>query len=141
MAAREERDVVVIRDGKNTDISVHDLVVGDILMVTAGDQMPADCILLAGSKVSVDESSQTGETRDIDKRPLDMSAQTAVNPFLISGTMIKDGKGVALVACVGENTRMGRIRGMMEEEEDVTPLQRKLERIADGIYLMLSPCL
>lgn len=132
MAAREERDVVVMRKGKTVNISVHSLLVGDVLMFNAGDQMPADCILLAGSKVMADESSQTGETHDIEKHPLDMSAQTTVNPFLISGTMIKDGKGVALVVCVGENTRMGRIRGMMEEEDDMTPLQRKLERIADG---------
>ena len=134
MSAREERDIVVIRGGKDVAISVHSLLVGDILKINAGDQLPADCILLAGSKVFADESSQTGETRDIDKHPLDLNAQTAVNPFLISGTMLKEGKGVAVVVCVGSSTRMGRIREMMEEEDEMTPLQRKLERIANGMW-------
>jgi len=136
MAAREERDVVVVRDGRDVAISVHGLLVGDILRIGAGDQLPADCILLNGQKVSADESSQTGETHDIEKEPLDLNAQTAINPFLISGTMVKDGKGTAVVVSVGPNTRMGRIRGMMEEEDELTPLQRKLERIANGIGTM-----
>ena len=136
MAAREERDVVVVRNGKDVAISVHALLVGDILRINAGDQLPADCVVLNGMKLFADESSQTGETRDIEKEPLDLNAQSAVNPFLISGTMVKDGKGTAVVASVGSNTRMGRIRGMMEEEDEMTPLQRKLERIANGIGTM-----
>jgi P-type Ca2+ transporter type 2C len=132
MSDREERDIVVIRDGKDTALSVHNLVVGDILKINAGDQMPADCVLLSGSKVTADESSQTGETKDIEKHPLELNAQAMVNPFLISGTMLKEGKGTAVVVCIGDNTRMGRIRGMMDEEEEMTPLQRKLERIANG---------
>ena len=132
MAVREERDVVVIRDSKDTSISVHSLLVGDILKINAGEQIPADCILLSGNKISVDESSQTGETNDIEKHPMNMEAQFSGNPFLISGTLIKDGSGVAVVVCVGDYTRMGRLREMMEEEEELTPLQRKLERIADG---------
>jgi P-type E1-E2 ATPase len=136
MAAREERDVVIVRDGHDVAISVHALLVGDIIRINAGDQLPADCVVLSGMKLSADESSQTGETQDVEKEPLDLNAQNAVNPFLISGTMIKDGKGTAVVISVGPNTRMGRIRGMMEEEDDMTPLQRKLERIANGIGTM-----
>ena len=132
MATREEHDVVVLRDGKDTVISVHRILAGDILRINAGDQVAADCVLLTGSKISTDESSQTGETRDIRKSPLDLNAVEGVNPFLISGTMVKEGKGTAVIVCVGENTRMGRIRGMMEEEDEMTPLQRKLERIANG---------
>lgn len=132
MSDREERDVVVIRDGKDTAVSVHGLLVGDILRVKQGDMMPADCILLSGSKLSADESSQTGETRDIEKHPLDAQGQAEPNPFLISGTTLKTGTGVAVVIAVGDNTRMGRLREMMDEEDDETPLQRKLERIANG---------
>lgn len=132
MAVREERDIVVIRDSKDTSISVHNLLVGDILKINGGDQIPADCILLSGTKFSVDESSQTGETNDIEKHPMNMEAQFSGNPFLIGGTLVKEGSGVAVVVCVGDFTRMGRLREMMEEEEELTPLQRKLERIADG---------
>eukprot|EP00826_Nyctotherus_ovalis_P045830 TRINITY_DN5107_c0_g1_i5.p2 TRINITY_DN5107_c0_g1~~TRINITY_DN5107_c0_g1_i5.p2 ORF type:complete len:228 (-),score=71.62 TRINITY_DN5107_c0_g1_i5:79-762(-) len=136
MAARDERDVMVIRDGQDKAISVHDLLAGDILKINAGDQIPADCIILSGTKVSVDESSQTGETKDIKKQPIDSTSEEKPNPFLISGTMVKEGKGVAVVACVGDNTRMGRLREMLNQEEELTPLQRKLERIANGIGIM-----
>lgn len=136
MESREERDVVVVRKGKDTIVSVHALLVGDIFKVVAGDQMPADCLLIEGRKIFVNESSQTGETKDVEKQPLDALAQGAVNPFLISGTMIKEGKGKAVVVCVGDSTRMGRLRQLMEEGDDMTPLQRKLARIADGIGLV-----
>lgn len=136
MAARDERDMMVIRDKTDKAISIHNLLVGDIIKINAGDQIPADCILLNGTKVSADESSQTGETKDIKKRPIESAGEDMPNPFLISGTMIKEGKGLAVVACVGQNTRMGRLREMLDQEEELTPLQRKLERIANGIGLM-----
>ena len=138
MAAREERDVLVIRDSKDTAVSVHGLLVGDILRVKQGDMLPADCILLSGHKITTDESSQTGETRDIEKQPLDLHAQGQPNPFLISGTTIKTGVGVAVVIAVGNNTRMGRLRDLMDEDDEETPLQRKLERIANGTRALLQ---
>ena len=133
IASREERNVIIIRESKPLLISVHSLLVGDILQVNCGDLLPADCILLSGNKIIVDESSQTGETYDIDKKPLLLNAQASANPFLLSGTIIKDGKGIAVVVCVGSNTRMGKIREMLNPEDEMTPLQRKLIRIADGI--------
>lgn len=136
MQAREEREVIIVRDGKDIAISVHSLLVGDIIKINAGDQIPADCILLSGTKLIVDESSQTGETRDIYKEPFDLESPAEVNPFLISGTMVKDGKGLAVIVSVGENTRMGRIQQMMDESDDMTPLQQKLDRIANGIGIM-----
>jgi P-type E1-E2 ATPase len=137
MAVREERDVIVLRDGKDTSISVHNLLVGDIFKFNAGDQIPCDCILLTGNKVSIDESSQTGETQEIDKHPLVLNEQFNGNPFLISGTLVKEGTGTAVVVCVGERTKLGRTRELMKDEEDLTPLQRKLESIADGIACLL----
>ena len=136
MSAREERDVSVIRNGRDEGISVHDLLVGDILRVNAGDQLPADCILLQGTKMFADESSQTGETKDVEKEAVKSDDPKNINPFLISGTMIKEGKGLAMVVSVGDNTRMGKLRELMESEEEMTPLQRKLERIANGIGIM-----
>ena len=109
---------------------------GDIIKLNAGDQIPADCIMIGGTKLSVDESSQTGETHDVEKEPLDIKSKVAVNPFLISGTMIKDGKGIAVVVCVGENTRAGQIHEMMDDSGEMTPLQQKLDVIANGIGVM-----
>jgi magnesium-transporting ATPase (P-type) len=134
--AREEREVIVIRDGGEVAISVHSLLVGDIIKVNAGDQIPADCIYLSGSKLAVDESSQTGETKDVEKEPLEIENLLPVNPFLISGTMVQDGRGLAVVVCVGENTRMGQIQQMMGDSDEMTPLQQKLNRIANNIGVM-----
>lgn len=136
MEAREEREVIVIRDGRDQSISVHSLLVGDIIKINAGDQIPADCILISGTKLSLDESSQTGEARDVEKIPFDIENPLDVNPFLISGTMVQDGRGLAVVVCVGENTRMGQIQQMMNEADEMTPLQQKLNRIANGIGIM-----
>jgi len=136
MEAREEREVVVIRDRRDVAIPIHLLLVGDIVKINAGDQVPADCIYLSGNKLTVDESSQTGETRDVEKEPFEVENPAEVNPFLISGTMVQDGRGLAMVVCVGENTRMGQIQQMMGESDEMTPLQQKLNRIANGIGIM-----
>lgn len=136
MEAREEREVVVIRDGRDVAMSIHSLLVGDIIKINAGDQIPADCILLSGTEVSMDESSQTGETHGVDKEPFDSDNPAEVNPFLISGTMVENGRGLAVVVCVGENTRMGQIQQMLDDSDDMTPLQQKLGRIANRIGVM-----
>jgi len=136
MEAREEREVVVIRNGRDVAISVHSLLVGDIIKINAGDQIPADCVLLNGTKLSMDESSQTGETREVEKEPFEAENPAEVNPFLISGTMVKDGRGLAVVICVGEHTRMGQIQQMLGDSDEMTPLQQKLDRIANGIGVM-----
>lgn len=136
MEAREKREVVVIRDGRDVALSVHSLLVGDIIRINAGDQIPADCILLSGTKLSMDESSQTGETHEVEKEPFDIDNPAEVNPFLISGTMVKDGRGTAVVVCVGEHTRMGQIQQMLSDSDEMTPLQQKLDRIANGIGVM-----
>lgn len=136
MEAREEREIIVIRDGRDVALSVHSLLVGDIIKINAGDQIPADCILLSGSKLLLDESSQTGEIREVEKEPFEAENPAEVNPFLISGTMVKDGRGLAVVVCVGEHTRMGQIQQMMGDSDEMTPLQQKLDRIANGIGVM-----
>lgn len=128
MELREERNVTVKRNGSIKTKSVRKLLVGDVMFVNQGDKLPVDCIQLSGTALMVDESSQTGESRDIEKSPLRLPTD-AVNPFLLSGSIIKEGKGEVLVCAVGKNTRMGRIQDKLEEEPDPTPLQIKLQSI------------
>lgn len=131
MEIREERNIMIKRNGTIKNKSIKKLLVGDIIFLNQGDQIPVDGILISGFNLLVDESSQTGESKDIEKEPLrslDISAKK-VNPFLLSGSKIMEGKGEAVVCAVGVNTRMGRIRSNLAEEPDPTPLQIKLQTI------------
>ena len=79
----------------------------------------------------IDESSKTGESKDVPKTPLQglEIPEEYYNPFLLSGTIVKEGKGEAVVCAVGRNTRMGRIEEKLQEDPEPTPLQIKLEAI------------
>ena len=123
----QERNITVIRDGKEKTISVFDLVVGDIAKIGAGDVMPVDAIVLWSMKLSVDESTVTGE-------PDQQKKDSSHSPFLLSGSQIADGAGRALVLTVGSKTFLGKnLESIKEIEEDETPLQKKLNYIAELI--------
>lgn len=132
MELRKERNVMMRRNGTIVSHSVRSLMVGDIILINQGEQLPVDAILISGSLL-VDESSQTGEAKDIEKLPLDANPDHTENPFLLSGSLVKEGKGEAVVCAVGEYTRMGRIEAKLEEEPDPSPLQIKLTSIVVSI--------
>lgn len=123
----QERNITVVRDGKEKTISVFDLVVGDIAKIGAGDVMPVDAIVLWSMDLSTDESSVTGEP--------DQQKKDAVHkPFLLSGSQVAGGVGRALVLTVGIKTFLGKnLESILEAEEDETPLQKKLNYIAELI--------
>ena len=138
MAQRNQRDCTVRRNGKVATLSVHDLLVGDIIQIDTGENMPVDAIILTGSNLRADESSETGEPDTMPKSPLKEEMDDAT-PFLLSGTLIVDGKGMAVVTCTGDNSRLGKSRAILGiKEEEGTPLELKLEKIADliGVFGM-----
>ena len=123
----QERNITVIRDGKEKTISVFDLVVGDIAKIGAGDVMPVDAIILWSMKLSADESTVTGE-------PDQQKKDAHHSPFLLSGSQIADGAGRALILTVGAKTFLGKnLESIQQVEEDETPLQKKLNYIAELI--------
>jgi len=146
MELREDRSVMLKRNGNIRTKNAKKLLVGDIIFINQGDKLPVDCILISGSGLMVDESSQTGEAKDIEKTPLRSTNEIdSINPFLLSGSMVKEGKGEALVCAVGPNTTMGRIQEKLEEEPDPTPLQIKLSDIVMKIctvamYAAIGTC-
>jgi len=84
MEFREDRNVMIKRNGTIKNKSVKKLVVGDIIFLNQGDQLPVDAILISGFNLVVDESSQTGESKDIEKIPLqDLQQDSKINPFWI----------------------------------------------------------
>lgn len=141
-AKKEDKELIVVRNGEQKMISVYDLVVGDILNLQTGDIVSADCILFQG-EVESDESSVTGESDSIRKIPV-RDAMEAYNslqqgkdliqdPFLISGSKILSGLGNAVVTAVGENSMHGRTMMSLSAEAEITPLTKRLNDLAEGI--------
>jgi calcium-translocating P-type ATPase len=102
-------------------------VVGDIVRLNAGDKIPADGILVLGNDITCNESAITGESDDLKKNSHDGDV------FLLSGATISSGYGHMLVTAVGVNSRWGRSKAKLVAESAETPLQQKLNVLAEQI--------
>jgi len=126
---KKDRDVEVVRDGVHTKISVFDLLVGDILVLSSGDILCADGLFIDGHSMRCDESSVSGESDSIRKGLLN----NRLDPFFISGSVVMEGNGTMLVTCVGERSFQGKTMMSLTVEEEKTPLQDQLEVLATRI--------
>ncbi|WOL17018.1 calcium-transporting ATPase 12, plasma membrane-type-like [Canna indica] len=119
--------VNVVRDGHRQDVSIFDVVVGDVVHLKIGDQIPADGVFLQGHSLQLDESSMTGESQ-----PIDVDANK--NPFLASGVKVIDGYASMLVTAVGMDTTWGEMMSSITRETaEPTPLQERLEKLTSSI--------
>ncbi|PAN50995.1 hypothetical protein PAHAL_9G563100 [Panicum hallii] len=115
--------VQVTRSGYRQKLSIYDLLAGDIVHLSIGDQVPADGLFLSGFSLLINESSLTGESEPV--------AVNAENPFLLSGTKVQDGSCKMLVTTVGMRTQWGKLMATLSEGgDDETPLQVKLNGVA-----------
>ncbi|PON81180.1 P-type ATPase [Trema orientale] len=115
--------VHVTRDGRRQTISIYDLVVGDIVHLSIGDQVPADGFFISGYSLLIDESSLSGESEPVNVYE--------GKPFLLCGTKVQDGSAKMLVTTVGMRTEWGKLMETLNEGgEDETPLQVKLNGVA-----------
>ncbi|XWS56300.1 hypothetical protein CRYUN_Cryun09bG0074100 [Craigia yunnanensis] len=120
---KKKISVQVTRDGRRQQVSIYDLVVGDFVHLGIGDQVPADGLFISGYSLQIDKSSLSGE---ID--PVDIYEQ---NPFLLSGTKVRDGSAKMLITAVGMRTEWGKLMETLNEGGgDETPLQVKLNGVA-----------
>ncbi|GLT28691.1 hypothetical protein SLA2020_036030 [Shorea laevis] len=116
----------VVRRGGRVEVSIYDVVVGDIAPLNIGDQVPADGVLISGHSLAIDESSMTGESTIVHK--------DSKEPFLMSGCKVADGSGTMLVTSVGCNTEWGLLMaGVSEDTGEETPLQVRLNGVATFI--------
>ena len=128
----------VLRDGKEAIVDASKLVVGDIILLEAGDFVPADARLLTSSSLKSEESALTGESVPSEK---DAEAVVAADAplgdrhnMVYSGCSITYGRATAVVTATAMNTEMGKIAGLLDASEDgQTPLQQKLANM--GKYL------
>jgi len=119
----DEVDVVVVRSGKFKSIPVGEIVIGDIVCLEAGDNIPCDGVLVNYDGLEVDESALTGEPEDIDK-------DAEHDPFLLSGCTTIAGSARFVAIAVGKDSQWGVIKSRLEKEQEETPLQEKLDDMA-----------
>ncbi len=124
--ANDDIDVIVIRDGQITQISVEEIVVGDIVQIEAGDSIPCDGVLIKSDSLEIDESALTGE-------PIDIEKDVVHDPFVLSGCIATAGTASFVAIAVGKDSQWGVIKAHLEKEQDQTPLQEKLDAMAEAI--------
>ena len=131
----------VYRNNTLMTINTVDLVVGDIIYVEAGDSVPADARIIECSNLKVEEAALTGESVPVDKHS-DYIAEEDIplgdrKNSLFSSTYVTNGKAKAIVTNVGMGTEIGKIANMLsEQEEELTPLQQKLNKVGTLIGIM-----
>jgi len=126
----------VLRDGKEQEIPVEDIVPGDILVLNAGDVVPGDCILIESRDVFVDEAMLTGETFPVEKSVAVLPAGTALaqrTNALWMGTHIVSGTAKALVVLTGKGTEFGKVSERLKLRAPETEFERGIRRF--GYFL------
>ena len=135
-ALGEEQPVKVRRNGVITMIARKDVVVGDIVIVEVGDEVPADGEILAATDLQINESSLTGEQIAIKMTADEMAAagldETAYPANIaLRSSMVMNGRGVIKITAVGDKTEIGRVaRTSIEETDTKTPLSIQLDKLA-----------
>lgn len=135
-----------LRDRRQVRLEASRLVPGDVILLEAGDQVPADCRILECAGLRCDESAMTGESLPVNKEPADaLPPDAAMGDWInmvISGTLVTAGRCTAMVCQTGMDTQMGRIAGLLlEEERQPTPLQLKMAEISKTLsFLCLCTC-
>ncbi len=115
-----------LRDGEVKEIHINDIVVGDMVFLSAGERIPADGFLVSG-EISVDESAITGESAEVKKK-----ANTAANK-VFRGSVVCVGQATLRVSAVGDNTLYGGVAGELASDTRESPLKLRLSRLAKQI--------
>jgi Ca2+-transporting ATPase len=125
-------EALIVRDGKEVKVLSSLLVPGDILLLQAGDRIPADARLLEALSLKVDESSLTGESVPVEKSTTIFPPETPQpdrKNMVYTGTSVTYGRGKAVITATGMSTAFGKLAGLLGEiEREKTPLQEKLDQ-------------
>lgn len=121
-----------IRGGKECQVKSEEIVRGDVLILDAGDIVPADCRIIEETALKADESLLTGEVVGVEKAEcvlLDDTPMAEQKNMLFMGTSVVQGRCRAVVTNIGKKTEMGKISAMLTTDNEETPLQKKLNKI------------
>ncbi|MGM0482079.1 MAG: cation-translocating P-type ATPase, partial [Pseudomonadota bacterium] len=131
----------VLRGGARSSVDGEQLVVGDIVLVNAGDKVPADLRLLKANALKVQEAVLTGESMPVEKDTQPVAADAALGDrecMAFSGTLVTSGGGKGVVVQTGADTEIGRISGMLSSVETlVTPLLRQMNVFARWVTVLI----
>ena len=126
----------VIREGQSLEIAIEDLVVGDIVKLSAGDMIPADLLLIESRDFFVQQSGLTGESDSVEKLALSKMSQSNFDSLLeaealaFMGTNVISGSAKALILAVGDDTMMGEIEQTLNTYDEPTSFERDMNSIS-----------
>ena len=131
----------VLRDGSEQEIPIDEIVVGDVVKLSAGDMIPADGRLIENASLKVDESALTGESLAVEKSMDTILAEAPLGDrtnMLFSGSFVTYGRGKAVVTDVGMQTEVGKIAGLLKStSEKQTPLQANLDDFGKKLSILI----
>lgn len=134
-------DAVALRNGQHDTVPTVELVPGDIVVLRAGDRIPADMRLIEAHNLRVEEAILTGESTVVDKHTGALQGELPLGDranMLFSGTTISAGSGVGVVTATGQETELGHINQMMAEiKQHRTPLLVQMDKLGKAIFVII----
>ncbi len=131
---------VVLREGVKKKIDVKNIVPGDILILETGEKIPADARIIESINLKTQEGALTGESTSVEKTADKLRAGLIIGDqknMVFSGTIVTNGRGKAVVTATGMKTQIGRIAGLIQEEErEPTHLQKKLSQLSKWLGIV-----
>jgi len=137
-----EHTAIVVREGREREISSKEIVVGDIIVLKAGNRVPSDLRIIEASELQINESSLTGESipekKGTDKISTGASLADRTN-MSYAGSIIVHGHGKAVATAIGHDTEIGKIAKLVSDtREEKTPLQLRLEKLSKMFGLLFA---
>jgi magnesium-transporting ATPase (P-type) len=131
----------VLRDGEKRAVPAAELVPGDVVVLEAGDKVPADVRLLAARNLQIDEAPLTGESVPVAKALAAVAEEAGVGDrrcVAFGGTLVTSGTGTAVVVATGGGTELGRISSMLDEATELeTPLTRSMAKVGGTLTITI----
>lgn len=129
-------EAVVIRDGQTQKITANQLTPGDIVIIEEGDNIPADLRIIESADLKVDESALTGESLPAEKHSGIVEGDEDTQNLVFMDTDVALGRGKGVVISVGMNTAIGKIAEMIQEDDEETPLHRKIAVLGRNLGIL-----
>lgn len=135
----------VLRDGNEKEIDSEELVVGDVVLLKAGDKVPADGRIIESKRLKINEANLTGEWWAVEKKAIDILPESASLPertnMVFMGTIVEEGQATVVIIATGINTKIGEVVSLLKEtKERKTPLQKKIASLSKiiGAFILFA---